>query len=151
MNAENFNCLTTDGSEEELYREYDKIVGKTLLNIYKISSEKEIIRLYHFNRKDKEHLYLLRIALMARDLYQFPIEVEGSYWDIFCLNWKLRKGFDKVKRYKHVTGEGAEWLYAKGGVCVPELIDFMRPEAEEQCGCHFPFRAIYEAYYEGSK
>jgi hypothetical protein len=143
--------MPTHSLEDDLYRAYDQVVSLTLLNIWKITHEREVIRLYHFDRKNKEHMYILHIALLARDLFGFPIEVEGSRWDIFCLNRKLRKGFEKVKRYKHVTGEGAEWLYAKGGVCVPELIDFMRPEAEEQCGCYFPFRAIYEAYYEGSK
>ena len=87
---------------------------------------------------------------MARDVYQFPIEVEGSKWDIFCLNWKLRKGFDKVKRYEPIIGENEEWLYQKGGICVPEILDFMRPDGKQRIGDGFTFADIYNQYYEGS-
>ena len=133
-----------------LFREYDGLIGLTLLNLYTISRENKIIRLYHFDRKNTEHLYLLRIALMARDIYDFSLEVEGSWWDIFCLNWKLRKGFRKVKRYKHITGEDEEWLYAKGGTHVPELLDLMRSDGIERLGENFTFADIYHQYYEGS-
>ena len=151
MNTENFTQLTMEGWDEQLYREYDAIVANILSKIWEISHEKKIIRLYHFDRKNKEHLLLLRIALIARDLYDFPIQVEGTRWDIFCLNLKLRKNFSRIGRYKHVShGHGEEWLYAKGGINVPSMLNDMRSEAEQRCGCHFPFRAIYETYYEGS-
>lgn len=133
----------------DLFREYDGLVGLTMLNIYTLSKEKEVIRLYHFDRKNREHLYLLRVALMVRDVYQFPIEVESSKWDIFCLNWKLRKGFNKVKRYEPIIGENEEWLYQKGGICVPEILDFMRPDGKQRIGDGFTFADIYAQYYEG--
>ena len=134
----------------DLFREYDGLVGLTMLNLFSISKENKIIRLYHFDRKNREHLYILRIALMARDIYGFPLEVEGSWWDIFCLNWKIRKGFDKIKRYKPVVGEGEEWLYHKGAICVPELLDLMRPDGISRIGENFTFANIYNQYYEGS-
>ena len=134
----------------DLFREYDGLVGLTMLNLFSISKENKIIRLYHFDRKNREHLYILRVALMARDIYGFPLEVEGSWWDIFCLNWKIRKGFDKIKRYKPVAGEGEEWLYPKGGTCVPELLDLMRPDGISRIGENFTFANIYNQYYEGS-
>lgn len=133
-----------------LYREYDGLIGLTMLNLHTISNKNKIIRLYHFDRKNREHLYLLRIALMARDVYGFSLEVEGSWWDIFCLNWKIRKGFNKVKRYKPIIGEGEEWLYAKGGVHVPELLNLMRPDGKQRIGDGFTFADIYARYYEGS-
>lgn len=132
------------------FREYDSLVGLTLLNIWSLSKEKGIIRLYHFDRKNKEHLYLLRIALTARDLYNFPIEIEGTFWDIFYINRKIKKGFKKVKRYKPVQGLGKESLYANGGICVPEILDFMRPDGIQRLGKNFTFEKIYNQYYEGS-
>lgn len=134
----------------DLFREYDGLIGLTMLNLFSISKEKKIIRLYHFDRKNREHLYILRVALIARDIYGFPVEVEGSWWDIFCLNWKIRKGFDKIKRYKPITGEGEEWLYTKGGTCVPELLELMRPDGIQRLGENFSFTNIYNQYYEGS-
>lgn len=134
----------------DLFREYDGLVGLTMLNIYTLSKENNVIRLYHFDRKNREHLFLLRVALIARDVYQFPIEVEGSWWDIFRLNWKIHKGFNKVKRYKPIVDSDENKLYAKGGICVPEILDFMRPDGKERLGDSFTFADIYTQYYEGS-
>lgn len=135
---------------EDTFREYDGLVGLALLNIHTISKEKGVVRLYDFDRKNREHLFLLRMALTIRDIYHFPIEVEGTYWDIFCINQKIKRGFDKISRYKPVKGIGEEWLYAKGGVCVPELLDLMRPDGIERLGEDFSFEKIYNLYYEGS-
>lgn len=143
--------FTWNASQQELMREYDGLVGLTLLNLYNISKEQKVIRLYHFDRKDKEHLFILRVALIARDIYQFPVEVEGSWFDIFCLNQKIKRGFKKVKKATYFTNENGESMYIKGGVPVPELLDLMRPDGIEFCGEDFTFADIYETYYEGSK
>lgn len=142
--------MPIEKTEDFICREYDGLVGLTLLNIWSISKEKQAIRLYHFDRKNEEHLFILRVALLARDLYDFSLEVEGSRWDIFCLNWKVRKGFKSVKRYRPVFGEGEKWPYAKGGVCVPELLDLMRKDGIMRLGEDFTFADIYRCYYEGS-
>lgn len=134
----------------DTFREYDGLVGLTLLNIWSLSKEKGTIRLCDFDRKNKEHLYLLRIALTARDLYHFPIEVEGTSWDIFCINNKIKKGFEKIKRYKPTRGIGEEWLYAKGSINTPWLLDLMRPDGIQRLGEDFTFEKIYNQYYEGS-
>jgi hypothetical protein len=142
--------MPIEKTEDFICHEYDGLVGLTLLNIWSISKEKQTIRLYHLDRKNKEHLFILRVALLARDLYDFSLEVEGSRWNIFCLNWKVRKGFKSVKRYKPIFGEGEEWLYAKGGICVPELLDLMRKDGITRLGEDFTFADIYQRYYEGS-
>lgn len=143
--------ITWDASRQELMREYDGLIGLTLLNLWSISKEKRVIRLYHFDRKNKEHMFVLRVALMARDIYQYPIEVEGSWWSIACLNWKIRKGFKKVQRATYSVDENGKTMYCKGGIPVPELLDFMRPDGIRRCGESFTFSDIYETYYEGSK
>ena len=150
MNIKNWTEITMDALDPQIIREYDGLIGLTMLNIWNLSQKNRIIRLYHFDRKNKEHLFILRIALMARDIYQFPIEIEGSWRDIFCINWKIRKGFNKVKRYKPILGENNKQLYAKGGICVPEVLDLMRPDGIERLGNDFNFANIYKTYYEGS-
>lgn len=131
--------------DNNIYREYDGLVGLTMLNIYSKSKDDKVIRLINFDGKNKEHLFILRVALLARDIYQMPLEIEGSWWNIFCLNWKLRKGFQKVNRYKHTFG-----VYHFGVICVPELLALMRPDGTARLGEDFSFADIYEAYYEGS-
>lgn len=126
---------------QDVFREYDGLVGLTMLNIYTLSKDLGTIRLINFDRKNKEHLYMLRVALIARDIYQMPIEIEGSWWDIFCINWKIRKGFNKVNR--------APWAAVRG-VWVPEVLDFMRPDGIQRLGENFTFADIYRQYYERS-
>ena len=123
-----------------IYREYDGLIGVTMLNIYSLSKRSGVIRLYNFNRKDKEHLYFLHVALIARSVYQMPIEVYASWWDVFCINMKIHKGFNKITR---ITDERLE------GICVPEILDFMRADGIERLGKDFSFGEIYKAYYEG--
>ena len=140
MDTENWNQITTDGSEEETYRQYDSLIATTLENIYEMSDS--TIRLYRFDRNNKDHMCILRIALIARDLFQYPIEVDASWWDVFCLNWKLRKNFDKVKRFKTKLGKDAP-----KGINVLILIDKFHAISNEVFG-GVKFKEIYEAYYE---
>ena len=145
MDTKNWNCLTTDGSEEEIYREYDEIISLVLSEIYQRSEEEGVIRLYRFNHDNLEHMCILRIALIARDLFHFPIEVDASWWDVLRLNWQLRKNFDKVKRYKlKMNANDGK------GVNVLMLIDKYKAIIETT-GRDFSFVDIYKAYYERSK
>ena len=141
MDTENWNCLTTIEPTEEEYRHYDKLIATTLESIYEMSKD-GVIRLYCFNAKDKEHMCILRIALIARDLFQFPIEVDASWWDVVCLNWKLRKNFDKVKRFKVKPGKDAP-----KGINVLMLIDKFHTMSRDHFG-GVDFKDVYEAYYE---
>lgn len=145
MNTENWNCLTTDGSKEEIYRQYDSMVATALKAICELSSEHNVIRLYHFNKKDKEHMCILHIALIVRDLYQYPVEVDASWWEVMCLNRQLRKNFDKVKRFKLKMGKSDN-----KGINVPVMIADLHAIAYEHFGW-VRFDEIYEAYYERKK
>jgi hypothetical protein len=142
MGTENWNCLTMTEPTEEEYHYYDGMIATALEAIWELSSEDKVIRLYRFDRKNKGHMCILHIALMARDLYQYPVEVDASWWEIVCLNHQLRKYFDKVKRFKLKVGENDN-----KGVNVPMMIDGFRAIAIEHFGC-VNFKEIYEAYYE---
>lgn len=136
--------------EQNLIREYDGLVGLTMLNIYSISKEKKIIHLKNFNKKNREHLYILRVALMARSVYNFPIEVEGKWWNIFTLNQRIKKGFDKIKRCKLDNRESKNEVSINGEINVPELLNLMRSDGIKRLGKGFTFANIYYQYYRGS-
>lgn len=122
--------------DEAVYHMYDAAVAKTLYELMNRSPYHDTIRLMGFDRKNKEHLFVLRIALMARDLCQVPVEVSGNWRDRVVINWNIRKGF---KRIKVVSPS------APNGLWTPFLIAKVKHEAE--CPC---LGAIYDAYYEGS-
>ena len=140
MNTENWNSLTMTEPSEEEYRNYDSMIATVLENIYEMSDG--TIRLYRFDRNNKDHMCVLRIALIARDLFQYPIEVDASWRDVFCLNWKLRKNFDKVKRFKFKLGKDAP-----KGINVLMLVDKFHTISNTVFG-GVEFKDIYEAYYE---
>ena len=140
MDTENWNCLTMIEPTEEEYRHYDELIATTLENIYEMSDG--VIRLYRFDRKNKEHMCILRIALIARDFYQYPVEVDASWWEVICLNHQLRKNFDKVKRFKARLGKDAP-----KGINVPMLIDKFHIISRQYFG-GADFKVVYEAYYE---
>lgn len=127
--------------DRKILTEYDGLIGLTMYNLYTLSKDCGAIRIDNFNRHNKEHLYLLRVSLIARDVYQVPVEMSGSWWNVFCVNWKIRKGFSRVKRVAK---------FDTGNFDVSAVLDFMRPDAIKRIGTDFSFADIYDAYYEGS-
>ena len=91
------------------------------------------------DRKNKNHLLILRVALMAKDIYNFPLSIKTSFWHWAMLNWKMRKLTRIVPREKE----------KEINVEVQDLIDFMTPVLKQAIDENFEFANIYEAFYEG--
>ena len=81
--------MPTHTLEDELYHKYDIVVGEILSEIMKTVDENKSIRLLQFDSKDKEHLLILRIALMARDIFYVSVETDLNWRERFILNWKI--------------------------------------------------------------
>ena len=143
MDTKDLNQLAINADKDKTYHYYDLMIAATLENICEMSDD--AIRLYRFNRSNKDHLCVLHIALMARDLFHFHIKVDASWWDVFLLNWKLRKRFNKIERFKPKLS-----IEAPRGVNVLMLIDKFHTISPKAFG-GVEFKDIYEAYYEGEK
>ena len=128
-------------TKDELYREYDQLIGLTMQEIIKASKDEGVIRLLNFNPTNKGHIYLLRIALFVRDIYDMSIELDCDSWDVFRINWKMRKGFSKVKKARR---------FACTGVRSYALTEQIRNVGREKIAEHFVLEDIYNAYYKGS-
>lgn len=128
-------------SENELYRIYDEAVSITLSNLHGLSIPSGKIQLLNFDRKNAEHVYLLRIALIARDVFDLEVEIDASWLDVLYLNWKIRKGFRRIKR-----------MSFSGDHAIPTqiVLNHMRDSFESRLGGNFSFGDIYHTYYEGS-
>lgn len=134
--------MTIEEANVEIYRQYDKVIALTLREMMKHFTPDGNLHLIDFDQDNVEHMYALRIALMARDLWQIKVTVDGAWLKWRRLNWKLRKGFDKVGRTP------AGWVK---GMLMPEFLDEVRAIAKEQVGVedNFDFSTIYKLYYEG--
>ena len=122
--------------DDAVYHMYDAAVAKTLYELMNRSPCQDTIRLMGFNRKNVEHLFILRIALMVRDLCYVPVEIGGSRWDGVVINWKIRKQFNKIKIVKPS---------APNGIWTPSLVGKIK--SETQC---YHLDSVYNTYYEGS-
>lgn len=123
--------------QDEIYHKYDIVVSEILTQLLNSVDDRNIIRLLSFERKNKEHLLVLRIAIMLRDIYQMPIEIDGSWWDRFLINRKIKKRFGKV---------GAASNYSIDGIWVPDLLSLVHSLTNYA----FDYDDVYNTYYEGS-
>lgn len=127
--------------EDELYRIYDAAIAKTLVALIDRSPYHDTIRLAGFDRKNKEHLFVLRVALMARELYQTPVELAVPWWEGLFINWKIRKGFNKIKVVNR---------FEPNSIWVPSLVGKVKSEIRGEYGICIHLDNIYNNYYEGS-
>ena len=83
----------TFSNQDELnykFDRYDEIINITMVNLYSLSKARNEIVLTNIDRKNKNHLYLLRIALIAKDAFNFPLKIKTGFWNWLCLNWRMR-------------------------------------------------------------
>lgn len=124
---------------EELLNKYDEVMGILMVNIYTLSKESDKIILTNLNRKDKEHLLVLRAALMAKDIYNRPLYLNTNLWNWFVLNWRMRKLTRRVPRTDETNNV----------IEVPKILEFMRQPLIEYLGEDFNFTKVYDAFYKG--
>lgn len=128
-----------DMKKDELYNLYDQAINSLMVNIYTLTKDKKEIILSHIDRKNKNHLLILRVALIAKDIYDFPLKIKTGFWDWAILNWKMKKLTKRITREKNLDEN----------VKIDELIDFMSPVLREVIGADFEFGHIYDAFYKG--
>ena len=124
-------------SAEELLNKYDEVINIIMVNLYSFSKDKEKIILSEIDRKNKDHLLILRVALMAKDVYNFPLYLNTSRWNSFVLNWRMRKLSRRIPRTNETVG----------CVSIPALLEFMYAPIRQYLGEHFEFGNIYSAFY----
>ena len=124
---------------QELIDNYDEIINITMVNLYTLTKEKGTIIISDFNRKNRDHLFVIRVALMAKDVYGFPLKMRCGFWDWIILNWKMRKLSRFIPRDN----------VSLPVVNIPKLLEFMYPPIKEYMGENFKFEHIYNHFYEG--
>lgn len=124
---------------QELFDNYDEIINITMVNIYTLTKEKGTIIISDFNRKNRDHLFVIRVALMAKDVYGFPLKMRCGFWDWIILNWKMRKLSRFIPRDN----------VSLPVVNIPKLLEFMYPPIKEYMGENFKFEHIYNQFYKG--
>ena len=122
---------------EDLFGEYDKIVNIIMINLYSLSKEKGKIILSELDKNNRDHLLVLRVALMAKDIFNFPLSLNVNWWDSLVINWRARKLTRKIPRTKKT----------EGCVSVKALLEYMYPPIKQELGENFKFAHIYNSFY----
>lgn len=122
---------------EELFNKYDEVINIIMVNLYTLSKDDKKIVLSGLDRKNRDHLLILRVALMAKDIYNYPLSLKIGFWDSLILNWKMRKLSRRIPREKELDSE----------INIPKMLEFMYPPVREYIGEDFKFSNIYNAFY----
>lgn len=126
--------------EKSLQRQYDEIVGITLVSLWSLASESETINFgKEFDEKNEEHLYLLSVATTAYGVINKPIRFNLPIWK--------RKKLSKMM----ITNK-VEWKKRakKNDTINPnDVLSSIRGTAKEITGNpDFSYADIYHEYYE---
>ena len=122
-----------------LYDKYDQAINATMVNIYTLSKEKGKIILENIDRNNKNHLLILRVAIIAKDVYNFQLKLKTNFWNWVVLNWRMRKLSRFVRRERE----------SDANVDVDALVNFMTPILKTAIEEDFNFSDIYNAFYKG--
>lgn len=129
----------------EIEKKYNDICGKAFVNIFSLSKETECILFNRLDLKNKEHLFLLHVALGVSSVVEKQVCLDKSRFATKRLNRKLHikdKGF-KIISFKDTM--------ENRGINPNEILEFMRPYAKQLCGEEFTFADIYDEFYNIKK
>jgi hypothetical protein len=104
-----------------------------------LTKEKGQIILENIDRNSKDHLLILRVAMIAKDVYNFQLKLKTGFWNWIVLNWRMRK----LSRFVHRERK------SDANVDAVALINFMTPALREAIDEEFCFGDIYNAFYKG--
>jgi hypothetical protein len=131
--------FSNDFDKDILYDKYDQAINIVMVNIYTLTKEKGQIILENIDRNNKDHLLILRVAMIAKDVYNFRLKLKTEFWNWVALNWRMRKLSRFVRRERENDAN----------VDVNALIEFMTPALREAIKKDFCFGNIYDAFYKG--
>ena len=122
----------------KLTNKYDEICGCAYVNIFTITKNTDIIGLSHFDPKNKEHLFVLHVAMGVSGVVHKKVAVGTNRIAIWKINKNIKNKESRIKKLK---------FNAWDTVDVPMLLEFMREYATNLCGEDFNFGMIYDEFY----
>lgn len=133
-----------DRYTSELEKNYNDICGKAFVNLYTFSKEGKNIYFKDLDLKNKEHLFLLHVAMGLSGIVEKPVVLNKSKLSVWWLNKKLHIRDDKAKILAVKDDE-------PNGINANEILSFMLPYAQSICGYDFNYGDIYDEFYNLKK
>lgn len=128
----------------ETERKYNELCAKAFINVYTFSCRAKRIYFKNLDLKNKNHLFLLHVALGLSGVVEKSVALNKSKIAVWWLNKKL-----------HIRDKNARIISVKNsepdGIDANEILSFMLPYAHESCGTSFEFGDIYNHFYKIQK
>ena len=124
--------------EDKAQLQYDSVCYYTFHAIRIMSKDAERICFSGFDKKDKEHQYVIAVTVACASLLgNKDIGIDAGPITRFRLNKKYGKtcSFNKICKKDSII------------IDIEGLLEDLRGIACEICGVDFPFGEIYDAYY----
>ena len=129
---------------DELEDRYNKICEAAIIKIYTktqdlVDTENGIVPLKNFDFRNDEHKFVLSAARALGGIKGVQVAVDTNFVRLWWENRKIKVEGSKLLKYKKE--------YEPYAVEPEELLDTLRPWAEEMCGEGFTFADIYYEFY----
>ena len=132
-------------SLNEKEKAYNKVCGVTMTNIFTITKNCDVIPVRDVDIKNKEHLYVLSVAVALGGAIDKKVSVNGSAFFVWRLNRRL--GLRKDCRIQRMLVK--DTMYS---VSPKMLNNDMRVYAGKETGEEpFNFGDIFDEFYERKK
>ena len=129
----------------EQEKNYDKLCGITLTNIFTLTKNCDTIPFRSIDIKNKEHLYALCVGFSLAGVVGKKVSVSAKRRTIRKLNRLL--GI-KDKDCRIISMPVRDTMYS---IDPQMLVDDLRDEGKKLCGEDFTFADIYNEFYERKK
>lgn len=86
-------------STEQL-NSFDSVSNLIYHNLWSYCKDNKRIVIKNFDFKNKDHLLLLEIALIIRNINDWPIYIQGSWIEAMKWNFKNRKRVEPIQRIR---------------------------------------------------
>ena len=132
---------------DTFYRKIDNICDIAITNIYTVSKKDKKIVLSNIDVNNKDHMFLVNIGIIARDILDWPIYFFGDIWTWFKLYRKTKRENKTYLRFLF------PWKKKEINniISSEEFLTFMMPILKTVEEENITYGDIYRLYYSSER
>ena len=112
-----------------IQKKYDQFINIALTNLFTLGKNNQTLNFYNYQKNNDGHLAILHIASIARDVFNFQVQIKSSFFTYI----KLKNKYFPWLRRTQING-----------IDIEQFIQFIENASDEK-GI---FGKIYQEYYK---
>lgn len=133
--------------DNNFYQKIDNICDMAVTNIYTLSKGNQMITFENIDCDRDDHMFLVNIGLIARDIFGWPLYFYGSFWKWVKLFFRTKKENQTYLRYV--------WPWKRKRIkdtIDPDMfLNFMKPLLDTIEEEKVSYSTIYKIYYSSER